>query len=552
LILRGIKTVAVLPRAARRKTREGWSMPRNQIAFVAYLDHDNLGVGYMASMLLEKGFAITLVDMREQFPTILQSLLDAQALVTGFSIVFQYHLDEFKDLMTYLRKGGVDCHFCAGGHYPSFRYQELLSLAPELDSIVLFEGEHTFAELSEAVREGRDWRQILGIAYKDNGAVRCTGLRPLEDNLDKFPLPVRKPAKQQVLGRNVVNILAGRGCYYNCSFCSIRSFYAQPPGKVKRIRKPEYVVREMQLHYQEEDCTIFLFQDDDFPVAEPCGRAWLENFCWALRKAGLQDRIFFKISCRPNEIDEGSLSLMMAHGLGMVYLGIESGTLRGLELMRKQISPETSLGAVKTLKKLGMAYEFGFMVFDPGSTFDTVRENLVFLEALCGDGSAAVSLGKMLPLAGTRIEDELRQQKRLRGASPYEDYAFTDPLLDEYFHVLSDVFRVWMHGNSGLMTLSRWVNFQVAALRRFHICEEDTRVALWNIVSSANRFLIRSCEHLSHAFQSSSKALRDTAVSDLASEVAIKHDEFAAKLFCLYDRVSELASNPEGADLAMQ
>ncbi len=73
-------------------------MSHNQIAFVAYLDHDNLGVGYMASILLEKGFTITLVDMREQFSTILESLLDAQPLITGFSIVFQYHLDDFKDL----------------------------------------------------------------------------------------------------------------------------------------------------------------------------------------------------------------------------------------------------------------------------------------------------------------------------------------------------------------------------------------------------------------------------------------------------------------------
>jgi hypothetical protein len=55
-------------------------------------------------------------------------------------------------------------------------------------------------------------------------------------------------------------------------------------------------------------------------------------------------------------------------------------------------------------------------------------------------------------------------------------------------------------------------------------------------------FLIRSCEPLSHTFQSSSKARRDAAVSDLASEVIIKHDEFATKLSWLSDRVSQLAS----------
>ncbi|MEW6363156.1 MAG: radical SAM protein [Acidobacteriota bacterium] len=517
-------------------------MSSNQIAFVAYLDHDNLGVGYIASILLEKGFAITLVDMREPFPTILESLLNPRPLITGFSIVFQYHLDEFRNLMTYLREGGLECHFCAGGHYPSFRYKELLYLAPQLDSVVLFEGEHTFAELSEAIRDGRDWKHVTGIAYRDADQVRCTGLRPLADNLDKFPLPVRKVTRPEVLGRKIVNILAGRGCYYNCSFCSIRSFYAQPPGKVKRIRQPEYVVREMQLHYEESGCAVFLFQDDDFPMGGRPGRAWLEAFCGALRTAGLQHSLLWKVSCRPNEVDEANISLMMEHGLGMVYLGIESGTRAGLELMRKQISPETNLAAVRTLKKLGMAYEFGFMLFDPDSTFDTVRENLGFLESLCGDGSAAVSLGKMLPLAGTRIDEELRKLKRLRGTSPYEDYAFRDGLLDEYFRALSDAFRLWMHGDGGVMTLSRWVHLQAAALRRFYSDGEDTQAALWDTVSSANRFMIRSCQSLADAFRSSSAAVRPAAVTDLATEVAVKHDEFATKLSRLSDRIGQLAA----------
>jgi radical SAM superfamily enzyme YgiQ (UPF0313 family) len=225
-------------------------------------------------------------------------------------------------------------------------------LAPELDSVVLFE-RLTFS-VAEALRGRKDWRGIPGLAYRDNGA-RSAGLRPLEDDLDRFPLPVRKPTRTTVLNNKVVNILSGRGCHYNCSFCSIRSFYAQPPGKVKRIRQPEYVAREIQLHYEEEGSTVFLFQDDDFPVAGLKGKAWLEAFCSALRKAGLQDRLLWKVSCRPNEIDEASLSLMMAHGLGMVYLGIESGTRQGLELMRKQITPEISLAAVKALKKLGLA-----------------------------------------------------------------------------------------------------------------------------------------------------------------------------------------------------
>jgi hypothetical protein len=146
------------------------------------------------------------------------------------------------------------------------------------------------------------------------------------------------------------------------------------------------------------------------------------------------------------------------------------------------------------------------MVFDPSSTFDTVRKNLNFLNTLCGDGTAAVSLGKMLPLAGTGIEEELRQQKRLYGSPAYEDYEFLDPLLNEYFRVLADVFRPWMHGEEGVMTLSRWIRFKVAAFQRFHFRDANMQEACRVTVSSANRFLIKSCRDLADTFQSSSES----------------------------------------------
>ena len=524
---------------------------RQEIAFVAYFDQDNLGVGYMASLLLEKAFAITLIDMRQPAQEVLRDLLAARPLIVGFSIVFQYHLDAFRELMAYLRRGGVDCHFCAGGHYPSFRYQELLELAPELDSVVLFEGEHTFCELAEAIRDGQQWRRITGLAHRDEGAVLCTGLRPLEEDLDRFPLPVRRPTRPEILGRKVVNILAGRGCLYHCSFCSIRSFYELPPGKLKRIRRPAYVAREMYLHHEEEGSSVFLFQDDDFPLAGATGKAWIDAFCLALRESGLRDRLLWKISCRVNEVNEASLALLMAHGLGMVYLGIESGTASGLALMRKGISAEKSLAAVQILKKLGLAYEFGFMLFDPSSTFDTVRENLRFLDTLCGDGSAAISLGKMLPLAGTQIERELRQQNRLSGAPAYEDYEFLDPLLTEYFAALSDVFRPWMHGEAGVMTLSRWVHLQVVALERFYGSAGGMKEALAETLASANRFVIDVCEALDRRFRSTSPEARQAAVSELAGEVSARHREFADRLRRLADRASRRARR-SGAILASE
>jgi radical SAM superfamily enzyme YgiQ (UPF0313 family) len=180
-------------------------------------------------------------------------------------------------LINYLREHGIHCHFCAGGHYPSLKYNEVLQIIPQLDFVVLFEGEYTFLELARSIYVGQDWKHIDGIAYRENSSIIANPLRPLEKDLDNFPLPVRQPLKEYTLGKKYATLLASRGCYYDCSFCSCREFYSRGGGPVKRVRRPEMVVREMELLHEQKDCSIFMFQDDDFPVAHNRGKTWVTS-----------------------------------------------------------------------------------------------------------------------------------------------------------------------------------------------------------------------------------------------------------------------------------
>ena len=75
-------------------------MQTNNICLVCYLDQDNLGVGYLASSLLETGcFDITLVNMREKTPEIIKGIVDSKPLIVGFSVVFQAQLEDFQRLI---------------------------------------------------------------------------------------------------------------------------------------------------------------------------------------------------------------------------------------------------------------------------------------------------------------------------------------------------------------------------------------------------------------------------------------------------------------------
>ena len=72
-------------------------------------------------------------------------------------------------------------------------------------------------------------------------------------------------------------------------------------------------------------------------------------------------------------------------------------------------------------------FSYGFMLFDPSSTFESVRENIAFLRAIVGDGSAPAVFSRMLPYGGTPIRDQLAQEGRLRGDLTHPDYDLPRP-----------------------------------------------------------------------------------------------------------------------------
>jgi radical SAM superfamily enzyme YgiQ (UPF0313 family) len=294
------------------------------VMLVGFLAQQNLGLGYLASVLREQGYRVEIVDFELDPTRILEIAKSLKPALIGFSLIFQFYIERFHALITLLREAGISCHFTMGGHFPSLSYQQALEIVPELDSVVRFEGEETLLELVDFVGAGADWRGILGIAFRKDGEIRANQLRPLIKDLDRLPYPDRSFEPGMVLGHPIMPILASRGCARACSFCSIHMFYRAPPGKVVRTRRPVQVVREMRHLYEEKGATIFLFQDDDFPLFGAVWRRWAREFIAEMHRSGLIGRVMWKISCRADSVDPDLFAEMRAAGLYFVYMGLES------------------------------------------------------------------------------------------------------------------------------------------------------------------------------------------------------------------------------------
>ena len=97
-----------------------------------------------------------------------------------------------------------------------------------------------------------------------------------------------------------------------------------------RTRKPAEVVREMRMLHEERGITIFLFQDDDFPLFGPVWRRWANEFVDELHRNHLPGKVIWKMNCRADVVERELFLKMREAGLYLVYMGLESGSEEGL------------------------------------------------------------------------------------------------------------------------------------------------------------------------------------------------------------------------------
>lgn len=430
--------------------------PRTDAVLIGYENQENLGLRSILAYLRDQGFDAALVPFRPgREGDLLKEIVAKRPRLVGFSIIFQYALDEFGSLMAALREAGVTAHFTAGGHFPSLAPEQTLELLPALDTVVRFEGELTLAELMAHLDKPQTWDTVQGLAFRRDGRVVLTPARPLIADLDSLP-PVARDAPQDIGGGLLMaSMLASRGCLYNCAFCSIRQFYGTSPGPLRRTRSPQAVVDEMVGLYNESGVRVFLFQDDDFAARTSAQRAWIRAFMDGLASAGLvgdgRHEVGWKISCRVDDLAPDILEAMLDHGLVGVYLGVESGSEQGLKTLNKLVTVDQNRRAIELLKSYDVAMSMGFMLFDPGSTVETLRENIRFLREVGADGHFPINFCKMLPYAGTPIETELRDAGRLRGTTARPDYGFLDPRVDWYAFLVHRIFGRRNFGSDGLV-----------------------------------------------------------------------------------------------------
>lgn len=400
---------------------------------------EHLGLGYLAACLRKRDINVKILNMPTySINKFLEEITRYQAKILGISIPFQDGAQMVFNLISRLKKTGFDAHICIGGIFPTFSYKEILANAPCIDSIVLGEGEETFVELTEALINNIDWREISGIAYREHDEIVTGQSRPLITELDQIPFPERDVLPEVLKKLSFATMLTSRGCYGRCSFCSVVPFFSQF-GPKYRMRSSQNVIEELDILYNKYGVRNVEFNDANFIGGKGRGSNRASDIASGILSKNMD--LHFSIQCRADDVEQELFTVLNTAGLKKVFLGIESGSQSMLDRFRKDTTVEDNFKAIEILSKLDLTVFMGFITFDDLITQEEFKENINFLriakKMIPSTKLIFDPIAKLLPLAGTEAEKRLKEAEKYIGNSLRFSYRLDDHGLNLFYNTLS-------------------------------------------------------------------------------------------------------------------
>jgi len=363
-----------------------------------YRGIENLGVGYLMSMLKAHGHEIDLIfdpglddNLFLKAPQLAwmnrhEALLEravgfAPDLVAIGSLT---NLWPFASKMAEKLKARLGKPIVVGGHHAQALPDYVLS-NPHVDMVCIGEGEIALLELVTRMEQGGDLTTIPGIWTKQGGVVHRNPLGPLENELDNFPFPEKQLWWEYGCFKDNLEVFTGRGCPFKCTFCNIhyqREIFS-PAGDFLRKRSVGNVIAELKQNLARYDVNFVSVHDDNFTT----NPKWVEEFCEVYRKeVGLPWYCF----AYPTTIKPKLVQAMKAANCATVFMGVDSGdeAIRR-QLMERPMTDELIYRAAQTVQDAGIGLQISCIYGVPGETPEQMFKTLEMVDRIKPTQSSA-------------------------------------------------------------------------------------------------------------------------------------------------------------------
>ena len=408
-----------------------------------------IGLAYLAAALRKNNFEVKIIDARSLNMThkeTCEAVLIEKPDLVGITI-FTSQLRSALKTAGEIKKNLPSVKIVVGGPHVHPQHEELIRKVSSIDFCVRVEGEITLVELAKALSKGGDFRDILGLTFRDNNNVIVNPDRPFIEDLDTLPFPARDLLPNHLYRGTIgfgerakfTYISASRGCPFDCSFCSIPRFWPKP-----RRRSVDNVIAEMAETYSKFGIEYMRFTDEIFVL----NKKWLNEFCQKMIDTGLNKKITWSCDSRVDLVNEEILQQMSQANCKTIFFGIEFGNQKILDDCGKGIKIEQIYKALDLSKKVGIPPTGNFMIGYPTETRETIEETINLAVNLDLD---FCSFSIVTPFPGCKLFDYCKDKGLLK-TEDWEQY--------NYFHPGESVIRLPNIDDDELMELYRRIQYE--------------------------------------------------------------------------------------------
>ena len=336
------------------------------------------------------------------------------AVSEGYNVVgfqsWSKDIHEIKSTCLKIKEENPEVVTITGGIHPSMAPKGTLDFFGEcLDFAYVGEGEIGFKMLLNAVSTKDQSPSILasipGLAWRDGKKI-IINENSLINDLDALGFPAwdlmapstYPKAPHGAFYRNfpIAPIIATRGCPFPCTFCAARV----ASGAKLRSRSLEHVLKELEMLYHDFGVREFQIEDDNFTL----NNRYVEKFCNALLSSGIRMPWSFPNGIRLDTMERSLLKLMKKAGCYALNFGVEAGSQRVLDMIKKDLTLDQIRSQLTMAKEEGFDIGGFFIVGFPSETKEEIEETVRFACSLPLD---RIGVSYFQPFPGTPLYYEL-------------------------------------------------------------------------------------------------------------------------------------------------
>ena len=377
------------------------------------------GIMSIASFLKKHGKKVRIVDYTHGNISKKQILNDIKgADIIGISVYTMPMLKHACRITKIIRKEFKGFLVWGGVHATLFPEKSIKEM--DLDGVIVNEGEITFLELVDAIEKKKPIEKVKSIVIKKGKNIIFTEKRePIYDMsiLPKYDWRIINPekyiTKNLLRGRRSILLVESRGCPFNCAYCYVNKMF----GCKWRGREPDEIISEMVYLNKKYNITHFDFLDD-LPFGGKKNK--MLKFCNKLAPLNFSWTSDYRVNC----VDRDVITAMKKANCKYIYFGIESGSLRILKMINRNMTIEMAENAFSLCNEIGISTMAGFIAGFPTETEEDLKLTIKVMKKL---KPTLTRVTKFVPYPGGElyeksIEMGFKLPKKTEGFADLGDY----------------------------------------------------------------------------------------------------------------------------------